>query len=479
MTRILKPALLFPLLFALLLAARLCHVGVLWAEETLPLAAAQQIHYGALLYRDIWFDKPPLAPLLYTALGDPAWLLRTTGALYALLCCGLAFGFARDLWSEREGLWAACLLAFFLIFDFPSSVIPLAADLLMLAPHLAAVWMAWKRRPLWAGALAGVAFAVNPKGLLLLAVCACWSLVGSGIAWNSLAALLAGFLAVTGSVSAWLWATGALPAYWNEVWLWGRVYAGTTFVSSPLHNGLLRTLNWAGFHSALIVAAGMALYRDRRESSAWRWGLWMLLSFAGIAAGMRFFPRYYFQLLPLAVLLAARGFAGLQAAPQPRARIAALALALLLAVPLLRFTPPYAMAARATSQRDTAMDRDSRAAAALLSAAAQPGDTLFVWGYRPEIYVYSRLRAATRYLDSQPLTGVPADRHLTQSTPVESTQSRERRAELARARPTFLVDGLGPYNPLLSPGQFPELQPWLADYGEIARTAGSVIYRRK
>ena len=29
----------FFLLFALLLAARLCHVQILWAEETLPLAA--------------------------------------------------------------------------------------------------------------------------------------------------------------------------------------------------------------------------------------------------------------------------------------------------------------------------------------------------------------------------------------------------------------------------------------------------------
>ena len=107
--------------------------------------------------------------------GEPGWLLRLAGALYALLCCWIACGFARDLWGRREGLWAAGLLGFFLIFDFPSSVIPLAADLLMLAPHLAAVWLAWKRRPLWAGALAGVAFAISPKGLLVLAVCAWWA----------------------------------------------------------------------------------------------------------------------------------------------------------------------------------------------------------------------------------------------------------------------------------------------------------------
>ena len=470
MTRLAQPKLLFPLLFTLLLAARLCHVGALWAEETLPLAAAQQIHSGATLYRDIWFDKPPLVPLLHTAFGDPPWALRLTGALYALLCCALAYGFARDLWSEREAVWAACLLAFFLIFDFPSSVIPLAADLLMLAPHLAAVWLGWKRRPLWAGALAGVAFAINPKGLLVLAVCACWF-----TSWSALAPLLAGFLAVSGAVSAWLWGAGALPAYWDQVWRWGRVYAGTTFLESPLHNGLLRSLNWAGFHAALVVAAGCTVCRDRKNLPWQRWALWLAISCAGVAAGLRFFPRYYFLLLPLAVLLAARGFTGLQV----RSRFAAPAVALLMLIPLARFTPTYLATARGAAQRDTAMDRDSRAAAVLLRAAAQPGDTLFVWGYRPEIYVYSRLRAATRYLDSQPLTGVPADRHLTQSQPVETLQSGARRVELARSLPAFLVDGLGPYNPRLAPGQFPELQPWLAGYREIARTPGCVIYRRQ
>ncbi len=110
--------------------------------------------------------------------------------------------------------------------------------------------------------------------------------------------------------------------------------------------------------------------------------------------------------------------------------------------------------------------------------AAKPGDTLFVWGYRPEIYVYSHLPAATRFLDSQPLTGVPADRHLTQSTPVETEESRARRAELAASRPTFVVDGLGEYNRRLALNQFADLRAWMAGYYEVGRSAGSVIYRR-
>ena len=128
--------------------------------------------------------------------------------------------------------------------------------------------------------------------------------------------------------------------------------------------------------------------------------------------------------------------------------------------------------------RDTAMDRDSRAAAAMVARPRSPGDTLFVWGYRPEIYVYTRLPAATRFLDSQPLTGVPADRHLTQSTPVETDGVAARRAELAASRPTFVVDGLGEYNPRLALTEFADLRAWMAGYREVGRTAGSVIYRR-
>ena len=461
----------------------MCHVEILWAEETLPLAAAQQMRAGQVLYRDIWFDKPPFAPMLYTALGGEAgWRLRLAGALYALLCCGIAWGFARDLWGRREGFWCAGLLGFFLIFDFPSSAIPLAADQLMLAPHLAAVWMAYRRRPLWAGALAGVAFAISPKGVLVLAVCAWWA-----PSW----AVLAGFVGITGAASAWMWSAGALSGYWDEVWRWGRVYAGTTFVDAPLKNGLLRTLNWAGFHAAIVIAAvGQASWPVHAERR--RWLVWLAISLAGVAAGLRFFPRYYFQLLPVVVLLAARGFTEMWQSfrwPRPFGGVffhgftgrgwRGYLLALLLLIPLARFAPTYFMAARDAGWRDTAMDRDSRAAAAMVRALAKPGDTLFVWGFRPEIYVYSHLPAATRFLDSQPLTGVPADRHLTQSTPVETRESLARRAELAASRPTFVVDGLGEYNRHLAVTGFGDLRAWMAAYREVARSAGSVIYRRE
>jgi hypothetical protein len=461
--------LFFLTLFVLVLAARLCHVDILWAEETLPLAAAAQMEHGKALYRDVWFDKPPLLGWIYLAWGArDGWPLRLAGALYALLACFIAWGFARDLWGRREALWAAGLLAFYLVFDIPSAVTPLAADLLMLAPHIAAVWLAWRGRAFWSGMVAGIAFLLNAKGVFVLAACAIWSM-------RALPLLAAGFAIPNALAAAVLWNQGGLSAYAEQVWKWGRVYAGGTFVENPWSNGVLRTAHWLGFHAALAMGALWFWWRDPKADRT-RWAAWAIISAAAVAAGWRFFPRYYFQLLPLATLAGARGLALM-------GRRRAMAVAALLLIPLVRFGPRYAllardlMAGRPHAWADTAMDRDSRRAARIAREWSAPGDTLFVWGFRPELYIYAGLPAATRFLDSQPLTGVPADRHLTQWQPVEGESTRARRAELARSQPALILDGLGLLNPRLAIGAYADLRPWLDQYKEVARTDLTVIYR--
>ena len=123
------------------------------------------------------------------------------------------------------------------------------------------------------------------------------------------------------------------------------------------------------------------------------------------------------------------------------------------------------------------MDRDSREVAAL-TKSLKPGP-LFVWGFRPELYIYTGLPAASRFLDSQPLTGVPADRHLVDSTPVAPELAAVNRQELIRSHPALILDGLGPYNPKLSIEAYPDLHDWLADYEPVARTRSTIIYNLK
>jgi hypothetical protein len=98
-----KPLMYWGCLFAVLLAAKLCHLHILWAEEGYGSAAAVQILQGKMLYRDFWFDKPPLAALVYVLWqGAPGFGLRLAGAIYAFACAVAAYRFANHLWGRRE-----------------------------------------------------------------------------------------------------------------------------------------------------------------------------------------------------------------------------------------------------------------------------------------------------------------------------------------------------------------------------------------
>jgi hypothetical protein len=231
-------------------------------------------------------------------------------------------------------------------------------------------------------------------------------------------------------------------------------------------------LNWAGFHAPLVVAS---LVYARREGSR-QMAMWALLSVFAVAAGLRFFPRYFFQLLPVTCLSGARGFA-------IASRTWRSVLVMLLLIPAIRFAPRYV---KLTAERlentehvwsDIAMMQDSAAVARDLKTMSNPRDTLLVWGYRPDVFVFSGLAAGTRFLDSQPLTGVIADRHLTSSEATFPGLAEVSRRELTTTQPTFIVDGLGPLNPRLAVTEYEDLRSWLEQYEKVAQTKMSVLYR--
>ncbi len=436
---------LFPLLFAVVLAVRLGHAGIVWVEEGYPAAAALALQHGAWLYRDLWFDKPPGSAYLYLLWGaQTGWPLRLAGALYITLASYTAYRFARSEWGRREGALAAALLAFFLTFAPHGAALVLGPDMLLIVPHLLAVHYAWRGRPWLSGLWCGAGLLVNTKAALVAALCAFWL-------HRSLPAFATAVLAPQ------LLLLPVARDYWQQVWVWGAAYSRDTFLAHPWREALLRTANWLGFQSAAVVPAAWFL---RQGPGRRRWLLWLAVSLLAVAAGLRFFPRYYFHILPIVVLLASRGFLLLP-------RRCAWAVSLLLLIPLLRFGPRYYGHAGWT---DLAIERDSRAAAARL-----PGcQSLFVWGYRPDIYAISGCPPGAPYLDSQPLNGVLADRHLTSALATTPGD----RSRFILSRPHYLIDGLGLYNPRLALTQYPDLAPWLArHYEEIARTSGSIIYR--
>jgi 4-amino-4-deoxy-L-arabinose transferase-like glycosyltransferase len=445
-------------LSAAVLASRLCQVNVLWADEDYHLAAAIQALHGKLPYRDFWYDKPPLNLLFYLLFGARTGVaLRLVDALFVCLCCALAFRFAARLWSKSEGYAAAALLAFFSIFYLLPGILPEEPDTLLLAPHLAAVYLAWRKKPFLAGVVAGIGFQLNVKGIFVLA---CAALYGSPVN------LFAGFLIPNVIVVLWLAVTGSLPDYWAQVWKWGWLYASG---GSAVRSGLLSLLGWFGFHAALVLAAIRFWMRERSRTLPW-----FLLALLFTLIGLRPAPRYFNILLPPLIIAAAGGWALARAGLQPRSRAVQILCLAALTVPLIRFAPRYL---RPTLQADTAMDRESRQAAETITSAAKPNDTIFIWGYRPNIVAYTRLSVGSQIWDSQPLTGVPADRHLSDSRAVDATWAAQNRQQLIRTQPTFLVDGLSQYNPRLAIRGYPDLADWLSHYCEIGHAAGIAVYR--
>ena len=471
--------LLVVVIVTVLSCLRCAHIHLLWADEDYHLGAALEILHGKVPYRDFWYDKPPLSALYYTLIGAlPGWPLRLLDVLYILTACWFAYRLARTWWGEAEGYAAAALLAFFTTFYLPSAVIPFAADALMLVPHLAAIYYAARKMPLAAGGSAGVAFLVNPKGVFVLAACAIW--IGPAV-WR----LVGGFLLPVSAAGAAALGWGAWNGYVDQVWRWGFRYAEGSPLQEPLKAGLIRTADWLGFHAALAGGVGLGLAHVKREMR-WRLGAWLLLSFAGVCLGMRFTPRYFLQFVAPMVIVAARGIV-LAAREYGKPALAVLALALL--APLLRFGPRYVSLAlddisgRQPNWNDVALDLDSQDAARKIRSLARPGDTLFVWGYRPDIYVYSRMIPSERFVDSQPLTGVPADRHLTETNPIYSgadgsDPAARNRQVFVLSHPTFVVDGLGLLNAKLRPDAYPEVRHWLEGYRLVDRTKLSLIFRR-
>lgn len=461
-----------------LASLRLAHVNLLWSDEDYHLAAALELLHGRVPYRDFWYDKPPVAALFYALIGGSSgWPLRLLDIAFVIACCWVAYRLASAWWGAREGLTAALLLAFFTAFYLPAATIPFAVDGLLLLPHLAAIYFAKQRRPSWSGVWCAVGLLTNVKAIFVVATCAVWL-------FGDLAVFALGFGVVLAVALAFGAGAGMLPEFYNQVWRWGLIYAKGAPVVGGLRIDAQRCLDWLAFHGALLAGVIVVIReygkREAGNEDRRRLSVWFALSAAALLFGNHFAPRYFFQLLPVMVIAGARGVVlGLE---QFR-RAGVVILTLLLMAPLVRFGPRYVELAvddakgRQTHWSDAALDVDSQDVAHLIDGQKAAGDSLFVWGYRPDVYVYTRLLAPGEFWDSQPLDGVPADRHLSSSEPVLGGAASAARAVVAKTRPTFIVDGLGLLNPQLAMDRFPELAGWMRNYRQVGRTRFSVIYR--
>jgi len=335
--------------------------------------------------------------------------------------------------------------------------------------------------------------------------------------------------------------------YWAYVWDWGARYGGYNSATITFVAALKSGTNYLTLNNTLLIALAFVVFsvaRQMRKHSniadqATGAGfktvlnfradvvllLWFASSFAGVMVGGRFYGHYFLQIVPSLAVIGARGIVGINSSLKTRGstlRRSALALLVIgFAFTLVRFHTRGALIAidwvRGTTSQSNAVwyhtmrDREERIVAAVVrdmtdenDAADQfglesireggprtrpaegPGDYLFVWGYRPEIYYWSGLLPASRFLSTQPLTGVPADVHFfgddyrsLLDSPVTADARRQLVGDLEETQPKYIVDEIGFFNNHLAILEYPELREFMSEYKPLGATGRFFIYRRR
>jgi 4-amino-4-deoxy-L-arabinose transferase-like glycosyltransferase len=387
-------------------------------DEAVYSIVGNEIVDGGRPYVDAVERKPPLLFWLYAGIFEatgkfnPAglhvvalgWTLATMAGLYVI---------GRQLFDRGTGLVAALLYSVYQPWGTFKNL-AFNGEMIMNLPLVWACAIVFARssprlRPelLVAGALLGAAFllkqpaaiAAVPLGIYLLLPTYRTSRRLTPTASLIHAFLLtAGFFGVLGVVIAVLQKQGILrdaffwtiTAHANPHVFWGK--------------GALSILAFLACCFPLVVGAILSL-RDKgglwSENSAERTALLILLaaSAIGTAAGGRFYPHYYIQLIPPLALLAAPYYARIWSGrDQPRHWLLrpATSYALLAVTVVAFFIASYV---------GLASRRQATEAGRYLFENSAPGDRIFIWGHSTPIYLESRLRPACRYILTYPLTG--------------------------------------------------------------------------
>ncbi|HUK89697.1 MAG TPA: hypothetical protein VLZ81_04795, partial [Blastocatellia bacterium] len=288
---------------------------------------------------------------------------------------------------------------------------------------------------------------------------------------------------------------------------------------------------WSGHRVRLLNTSDRSQESSASFRTDFRLLLWFGVSLLGVSAGGRFYSHYFFQILPALCLLGARGLISIVAAFKSGATLNShrrilrrLALGLLVTgffVTVVRYhSRTFWLAAdwiRGRKSQATltwyheTRNFDERRAAAFLKGLPDPAaaasdmgledirtippppqsfgdspDTVFVWGYRPWIYYWSGLVPASKYLSAQPLTGIPAGSEYEPGaiTPIlEAEETSAARAELIKeltaAKPRFIVDEWGMYNPALGVNAYSDVRNFMTAYKPVWSAGNLMIYRRK
>lgn len=456
-------------------------------DESSQAAEAVLVAHGGLPYLNANTHRPPLQAFLqgsvFAAFGD--YNMTATRVVHLLIVlkilwtiCGLALRLAGHAGALAAGAFYLLLTTF----PFPpGDLYSFHTEWMQSLCTILAMALLLGGRGAPSGFAAGICFALavfakQPAGLDLLAAFA-WLAVRAwrrpderGGILRQAASCIGGGVLVTGGMIGLYVAAGGISEFLYYFWTYNakyyipaitrgaRLYAmrqGLVEIMAPFHIGALAML---GGLSCLLPGedASQHRHRDRRLLIA----LWGVSSLGGALLSGRIFGHYYIPAYApwaiLAGLLVQRAWDAASAAPQEtRQRWRQLLAAGVLLVVFVPHIAPLYDQTRRIANAPKFRHAPTIACGVYLRDTVGKEDSIFVWGWYPQMYVEAKRRPASRFTFCNFITGkVPGS-----PTPDEyvdlgqhaSDALKQLMDDLEKNRPAAIVDtasaGLTGYAP--------------------------------
>jgi 4-amino-4-deoxy-L-arabinose transferase-like glycosyltransferase len=439
---------------------------------------------GDGLYVDVWDVKPPGIFWIYAAIdllpGAPFRVLRGVDLLYTVASVVAIYALATLYWDRLAGAVAGGLYGAVYIVATgywhsaqPDSFMVLPLVLALLAYELA------RRRgnttaALLSGLLFGFAIQLRPTVVLVAGVLMLLDLRGSlasgGLrhwrrdpAAHRALALAAGGIAIEVIALLWLALHGAVGEYLYAQLDFAPQYArqGGPYSPEGLNaadylSGLRSGTMFIVFARLILVApavAAVVIGFIRRDRPALEMGVLTLAAYAGVAIQAKYFLYHWHLVLPFLALLSGYTATSLWRTLRDSGRGPVVSGVILAGVGglLLLFTPNVTdRAVREWSgfiywlqpeNRETYYNRfglygrgsfsfrASDDVAIYLREATRPGDTIFIWGYDPLLYVAADRESPSRFTSFLPL--------MSEWTPPEWVDAFV--DDLEQQKPTYII----------------------------------------
>lgn len=398
----------------------------------------ERLLHGDRLYVDVWDHQPfgvfAMTAGVIAAFGNSPDALRALALVSSLVSLVLIYGLARKTAGFRAGVFGAAMFA------VCSSDPGTAGDgcnreIYMNTLVLAAWWLAMGDREAsrWRVPAAGVCLSIGSTLKTLLAVhwvaLLVWLVIddrrrgkrylrtGSTIAWFA-----AGPVAVWLGACMYFGAAGRFNEFWDAVFVFNLGYSESgesywlrflRFFSPPRFTHVFDTALplWLAGIAATAWTLGKVVRRGDRNHGA----LFALIGagFISVCLPARFWPHYYYQLIPALTLAVAAMLAEVVDFPaKAGSRVVRWAPGMLFVLIVLSVEyvgylrqPPFGI----TVGRYNSRDFWGKAIGEKIRSVTNPDDSVFVFGNDTEMYYYAQRRCASRFTMISGLDGEGPD----------------------------------------------------------------------